>query len=73
MADSIYLDFLQGIQAQSGEWYKKLQVLGTGGNAVTFLVLATSGSHQGVLFAMKVFRRLSMVERRSRFLAEIEF
>lgn len=73
MADSIYFDIGQSIQAQSGMWYKNVQHLGTGGNAVTVLVLCTSGSNEGVLFALKVFRRLSKPERRERFLREVQF
>lgn len=73
MTDYIKFDVGQGIQAASGEWYRCVQHLGTGGNAVTFLVLCTSGSHEGVLFALKVFRKLSQPERRERFLAEVDF
>jgi serine/threonine protein kinase len=47
--------------------------LGTGGNAVVFLVLTTSGTNQGSLFALKMFRRLSIPARRDRFMREIEF
>jgi serine/threonine protein kinase len=48
-------------------------VLGIGGNAATFLMVATSGQAKGVPFAMKVFRRLSKPERRDGFLHEIQF
>ena len=37
-ADSIYFAVGQGIKADSGVWYKNIQTLGTGANAVTFLV-----------------------------------
>lgn len=37
---------------------------------MTFLVLCTSGSYSGALFALKVFRRLSLPERREKFLQE---
>ena len=73
MTDSIYFDIGQGIRSQSDEWYKNVQHLGTGGNAVTQLVLCTSGANKGVLFALKVFRRLSASERRERFLGEVQF
>lgn len=73
MSDHIAFDVHQGIEASSGEWYKSVQHLGTGGNAVTFLVLCTSGQNEGVLFALKVFRKLSQPERRARFLQEISF
>jgi serine/threonine protein kinase len=73
MADSVYLDIGQGVQAASGVWYKNLQTLGIGGNAATFLVVATSGRSKGIPFAMKVFRRFSKPERRDSFLQEIQF
>jgi serine/threonine protein kinase len=73
MVDSIVLDFGKSIRGHSQNWYRKLQHLGTGGNAVVFLVLATSGPNQGSLFALKMFRRLSITARRERFMREIEF
>lgn len=71
MSDSIYIDIHQSIHAESDEWYKCVQLLGTGANAVTYLVLSTSGITEGVLFALKIFRRLSEDQRRERFLEEI--
>ena len=68
-----YFDFRQGILAQSGSWYRCLQLLGSGGNADTWLVLATDGTRKGIPFAMKVFRNLARPERRESFLREIEF
>jgi serine/threonine protein kinase len=73
MADSIYFDFGKGIKGSSGNWYKILQHLGTGGNSVVFLVLASDGDNQGSLFALKMFRRLSIPSRRNRFMKEIAF
>jgi serine/threonine protein kinase len=73
MTDSIYLAIGQGIRADSGTWYKHIQTLGLGGNAATFLVVATSGRFKGILFAAKVFRRLSKPERRASFLEEVRF
>ncbi|MEX1039403.1 MAG: serine/threonine-protein kinase [Pirellulaceae bacterium] len=73
MADSIYLAVGQSLQSEAQAWYRNLQLLGTGGNAVTFLAVATSGPHRGVLFAVKVFRKLSKPERRKSFLNEIKF
>ena len=63
----------QGIIATSDNVYRILQVLGEGGNAKTFLAVATSGSNKGIPFAMKVFLNLSKPERRDRFLNEVEF
>ncbi len=73
MADSFHLSIGQGIQSETGVWYRNLQILGMGGNAVTFLAVATSGQHRGVPFAIKVFRRLSKPERRGSFLSEMQF
>jgi hypothetical protein len=36
MPDSIYFEFHQGIEASSGCWYNCVQLLGPGGNVVTF-------------------------------------
>lgn len=71
--DSIYFDVGQSIQATSGIWYRCVQWLGTGGNAVTYLVSANAGPHRGVLFALKVFRKLSDANRRTAFLKEVDF
>src|SRR5437879_498347 len=72
-ADSIYFAVGQGIKAESGVWYKNIQTLGTGANAVTFLVVANEGPNKGVLFALKVFRKLSDPQRRAAFLKEVGF
>jgi serine/threonine protein kinase len=71
--DSIDLAIDQSIQAESGTWYRNLQLLGRGGNASAFLVAATSGPNRGVPFAVKIFRRLSKPERRDNFLQEMKF
>jgi serine/threonine protein kinase len=71
--DSIGLAIDQSIQTDSGSWYRNIQVLGRGGNATTYLVVATSGQHRGVPFAAKIFRRLSKPERRENFLNEMRF
>ena len=63
----------QSVQASSKVWYRNIQWLGAGGNADTFLVVATSGQAKGVPFALKIFRRLAKPERRESFLAEVEF
>lgn len=73
MPDSLFLDSGRSIHADSGEWYRIIRTLGSGGNAVTFLAVCTSGANAGVLFALKFFRRLSRPERRSAFHREIEF
>lgn len=63
----------QSIRSDSGVWYRNLQILGRGGNSTTFLVLATSGVHKGVMFALKVFQRLEDGARRQAFLDEVRF
>lgn len=73
MRESLNLEFTQALASQSGAIYVTLQLLGTGGNAETYLVLATSGPHRGLLFALKIFRRLSKPEWRTSFLQEIAF
>lgn len=73
MSDFFHLDVGQSIKAHSEVWYKNVQVLGHGGNASTFLALATSGQHKGVLFAIKVFRKISNQIRKEAFLQEVEY
>lgn len=73
MSDFLHLRFGTGIVSTRGDTYSILQQLGRGGSAETYLALATSGRHQGHLFAVKVFRRLSRPEWRQSFLREMEF
>lgn len=71
--DHFELEPWQGIRAASGRWYKAIELLGVGGNAVTFLAYGTSSPWKGMLFAIKVFRRRSRPERRQSFLKEAKF
>lgn len=73
MQDALRFGFRQGLHAHSGTRYENLQPLGRGGSAETYLILATSGPHRGLLFALKIFRRLSKPDWRVRFLREIAF
>jgi len=73
MSAALYLDPGKSLQSAPGIWYRIVQLLGTGGNAVTYLVVATSGANKGILFALKIFRRLSKPERRASFLREVAF
>jgi serine/threonine protein kinase len=73
MTDSLFLNFGKSVQSHDGTWYRKIEHLGTGGNAVVFLMLATSGNNHGSLFALKMFRRFSILTRRERFMEEINF
>jgi serine/threonine protein kinase len=72
MSDHFELKPWKCLQAKSGQWYKSIEVLGTGGNAATFLSYSTE-PQKGGLFAIKVFRRLSKPERRESFADELEF
>lgn len=67
------VDIGQSVESHLKTWYQVLQQLGRGGNATTFLVVATTGPYKGVLFAMKAFRELAKPERRQSFLGEIQF
>ncbi len=71
--DYFDLPFGRSIQGETGTWYRTVQRLGAGGSAATFLVVATSGTLKGLLFALKVFRRTSKPERRDPFLNEVAF
>lgn len=73
MTDELYLDPGRSIQSVAGHWYQIVQLLGAGGNAVTYLVVSTAGPYRGIPFALKIFRRLSKPERRNSFLQEVEF
>ncbi|HQX51115.1 MAG TPA: protein kinase [Planctomycetaceae bacterium] len=71
--DEVKLSFDQSIQANSGFWYRAIQQLGRGGNATTWLMIATNGPNSGVPFAVKVFRKLSAPARRASFQDEMKF
>ena len=73
MDDYFHLGLDRSIISESKVWYRNLQLLGSGGNAATFLVVATSGAHRGVPFAAKFFRKLSRPDRQKSFLGEMQF
>ena len=73
MSDALFLDSGKSLRADSDVWYRIIQRLGAGGSAVTYLVVAKSGENKGILFALKIFRRMSKPERRESFLREVEF
>lgn len=62
-------------ESESGEeqWYRVLQEVGEGGNAITYLVVQTSGDFKGNNFALKIFKNISNEERRERFFEEQNF
>jgi serine/threonine-protein kinase len=70
---AVSLDVEQSILSSTDQWYLCVQHLGTGGNAVTYLVLATSGKYKGSLFALKIFQRVSDADRLHKFHKEIDF
>ena len=72
MSDHFSLDIGQSIKSESDTWYRNVQILGHGGNSVTFLAQATSGDAIGVLFAIKVFRKISQQSRKDAFFEEME-
>jgi len=69
----MYLEPGTSLKSSTDSWYKVVQHLGTGGNALTFLVVCTSGRLKGIFLALKIFRRLAAADRRDKFLEEIEF
>jgi serine/threonine-protein kinase len=73
MPDFFQLNVGQSVQSERKTWYRNVQFLGMGGNAITYLVLCTSGPYKGVPFALKVFRAISRAERKDKFLAERKF
>jgi serine/threonine protein kinase len=73
MAANLYIEVGTRIRSRSGIYYRVLQFLGAGGNSVVFLVLALNGQCYGVLFALKIFTRLSSTRRLEQFEQEIEF
>lgn len=67
------LKFKKSFRSDAGRWYKAVQELGRGGNAVTFLVMQTDGPTPGMLYAMKIFYKITEQRRTDQFIAEVEF
>lgn len=53
--------------------YRVIERLGMGGNSVVYLVQATSGAHQGVMFALKILFNIDKRDRVERFHNEVAF
>lgn len=70
--DVFFLKHLQGIQA-NGEWYYNQKLLGRGGNGTTFLVTCSGGVNKGIQFALKVFHKISSMQRREAFIKEADY
>lgn len=66
------LDNRQRVSGKIGK-YRVLQELGSGGNSAVYLVEAVDGPHRGVLFALKLFLRVTDQPRKERFDTEVEF
>ncbi|WP_196426908.1 serine/threonine protein kinase [Paenibacillus validus] len=64
--------FLKPLQLVTSEdsRYRCLSFVGKGGNGATFKVVCEKGKYEGIEFALKVFYRVSDLERRRRFLRE---
>jgi len=73
MPGNLFIEVGTRIRSRSGIYYRILQFLGAGGNSVVFLVLALGGRYYGVLFALKVFTKLSSTRRLEQFEQETEF
>ena len=71
--EKLTFDVGQSVRSSNGIYYECIQRLGVGGNAATFLVAANQGPQKGVLFALKVFRKLSAPERQDAFIREVAF
>ncbi|MDB5308136.1 MAG: serine/threonine-protein kinase [Gemmataceae bacterium] len=63
----------QRIASHSDTWYQIIQKLGQGGNSHVYLVLALSGQYRGLLFALKLFVKVTDATRLNRFKREVEF
>lgn len=61
------------LSSDSGTRYRVVQLIGIGGNSHVYLVEAMGGQHQGLLFALKLFVRISDETRLGRFEREVEF
>lgn len=73
MAEGLPIVVGTTVRSRSAINYRVLQILGSGGNSLVFLVLALNGETHGVLFALKVFTKLSKPQRLERFEQEAEF
>ena len=73
MTNVLDIEIAARIRSRSDVNYRILQLLGSGGNSVVYLALALNGLFRGVLFALKLFTRLSEKERLDKFQQEAEF
>ena len=71
--DFLYINNFKSIQGSEGAWYKIFKFLGKGGNGISYLVLCTSGKHQGCIFTLKILYRISQQDRVDKFIREVAF
>lgn len=63
-----------GARIEAGDdLYRIIQFLGSGGNCQVYLAMATKGSRQGILFAIKFFMKNNDAERLAQFAKEKTF
>jgi serine/threonine protein kinase len=73
MPNPLDIEINEKIPSSSGAVYRILQQLGSGGNSVVYLVLALNGPFRGVLFALKIFTRITEADRLAKFQQEFTF
>ena len=73
MAEGLPIEVGTMVRSRAAINYRVLQFLGSGGNSLVFLVLALNGETHGVLFALKIFTKLSKPTRLDRFEQEADF
>ena len=67
------LEAFRRIRSGAGATYRVIQPLGQGGNSHVYLVEAMTAPFQGLLFALKLFVKVSDATRLKRFSREVEF
>ena len=67
------LEQFRWVRSKTGAAYRVIQQLGQGGNSHVYLVEAMTPPFQGLLFALKLFVRVSDETRLGRFEREVEF
>src|SRR3954470_1647233 len=71
MADSLKIPPGDGLRSWTDRTYLNLSHLGTGGNASTYLMLCSSGGNKGLVFAVKVFKKIAKRERLINLMREV--
>jgi serine/threonine-protein kinase len=63
----------QKVPSRAEYFYRILQPLGAGGNSHVYLVEALDGPNRGILFALKLFVKVTDATRLARFVEEVAF